>query len=104
MQMSYCWGWVLLHCLTLDGFTQWVLQESGVILLLPVTLAAEWWIFETKMKDDGFEKAIFEKSATFLPESMNHYCTLLQTSEASNRMHHNSRSDYNIVSTAKPPP
>ena len=71
--MSYCWGWVLLHCLTLDGFTQWVLQESGVILLLPVTLAAEWWIFETKMKDDGFEKAIFEKSATFLPESTNHY-------------------------------
>ena len=103
--MSYCWGWVLLHCLTLDGFTQWVLQESGVILLLPVTLTAEWWIFETKKKDDGFEKAIFEKSATFLPESMNHYyCTLLQTSEASNRMHHNSRSDYNIVSTAKPPP
>jgi hypothetical protein len=33
----------------------------------------EWWIFETKKKDDGFEKAIFEKSATFLPESMNHY-------------------------------
>jgi hypothetical protein len=103
MQMSYCWGWVLLHCLTFDGFTQWVLQESGVILLLPVTLAAEWWIFETKMKDDGFEKAIFVKKAR--PSFLNQRTTtLLQTSEASNRMHHNSRSDYNIVSTAKPPP
>ena len=72
--MSYCWGWVLLHCLTLDGLAQWVLQESGVIVVTgDLPLAAEWWIFETKMKDDGFEKAIFEKSATFLPESTNHY-------------------------------
>jgi hypothetical protein len=77
METGYCWGWFLLHCLTLDGLAQWELQESGV-LLLPVTLdTAEWWIFETKMKDEGFEKAIsiLEKSATFLPESTNHSLT-----------------------------
>ena len=61
MEMRDCWGWVLLHCLTLDGLVQWVLQESRVTVVTGDSRYAEWWIFETKMKDEGFEKAILRK-------------------------------------------